>query len=128
MSLLTIGYLEKDASSAIDAFLAAARTVLLDIRKRKQSRWRPQFNKSALAGRYGAQYAVCPDLGNLNYRPEDRYKGIALVNPDEGVRLVAHLLDSGVSVMLLCACRDYESCHRKTVYDLVMVSLADRAH
>ena len=125
-TLETIGYLEPDATQRIAAFLAQSRTemVLMDIRKRKQSRWRPQFNKSALLQQYGVQYVSCPEFGNVNYKGEDRHKGIVLVDPAAGVRRVVRLLAHGVSVMLLCGCKDYQKCHRKTVYELIMAAMA----
>jgi len=117
--LLTLGYMEHDAMPRLDAFLAQPRTSLVDIRYSPRSRWRPAFNQSALIGRYGwATYRHCKSLGNVNYNKPG--ESIKLYAPFEGVRLVLSLLQGGHSLLLLCACKNYDRCHRKTVYDLVM--------
>jgi|SRR5882762_1523488 len=128
MTLETIGYTEPDAQSRIEAFLAQdrARHILMDIRYSPRSRWLPQYNRSALYNRYGVQYAHCSVLGNLNYRPEDRAKGIEIADPEQGIARVVNLLKNDCSLMLLCACKDYEQCHRKIVYELIMQEIAAR--
>lgn len=120
--LLTIGYTEPGAQERIDAFLGQSeRHILCDIRFRPYSRWRPAFNHGALRERHGEQYALFLDLGNVNY--QDPHGDIVLNNPDTGVRDILNLLESGRSVMLMCACKDYERCHRKVVYELVRGAL-----
>jgi hypothetical protein len=58
----------------------------------------------------------------VNYnRPGEPIK---LLSPYEGARRVIRLLQSGRSLILLCACKHYERCHRKTAYDLIMAALA----
>ena len=54
-------------------------------------------------------------------------KSIKLLEPAIGARLIIRLLQNGRSLVLLCACKDYERCHRKTVYDLVMDTLNDNS-
>lgn len=122
--LLTIGYTEPDAQARIGAFLAKEDACIVDIRWSARSRWRTAFNKRALQERYGDQYVHCPALGNLNYQPEDQDKGIKIADPTVGVWRVLSLLRSGDDVMLMCACKNYETCHRKTVYELIMAALA----
>lgn len=122
--LLTIGYAVPGVLDTIDAFLKNEHACLVDIRWSARSRWYPEFNKRSLEQRYGDQYTHCPALGNLNYRPEDRDQGIRIANPEVGVWRVLSLMRNGDDVMLMCACKDYERCHRKVVYDLIMTELS----
>lgn len=123
-TIQTIGYTEPDAMQRIATFLAREHTGLVDIRKKPASRWYPAFNKKALVEQFSLKYGHCPELGNLNYKLEDREKGIVLADPDEGIRRVMRLLENGVDVLLLCACKDYEHCHRKVVYELLQAEIA----
>lgn len=125
--LLTIGYTEPNALARIDAFLSVHNSVPVDIRFSARNRWAGQFGKGALEKRYGKQYIHCPEFGNVNYRPEDRAKGIELAWPDLGLKRVAWRLEEGQAVMLLCACKDYETCHRKVVYELIMAEMSKAA-
>lgn len=122
--LLTIGYTEPNAQERIDAFLAHPNTILVDIRFSARSRWAGHFGKGALEASYKKQYIHVPEFGNVNYRPENRDRGIELAWPDLGLKRIMPLLRSGHSVMLLCACKGYEKCHRKVVYDLVMAEMS----
>lgn len=121
-AVLTLGYTEPDAMPRLATFLAKPQTILLDIRYSPRSRWRPEWNQRPLIERYGVQYVHCRALGNVNYaRPGEPIK---LVDPEEGVRRVIRLVHNGYAVILLCACKTYERCHRKTAYDLILATLA----
>lgn len=123
--LQTIGYTEPDAQARIDAFLAQdENAALIDIRLSPRSRWQTAFNKAALEARYPTQYLHVQELGNLNYK--DRTRGIDLLDAPSGTRQLLYLIEHGRSLMLLCACKDYESCHRKVVYELLLAAMAER--
>lgn len=121
MNLQTIGYTEPDAQARLDAFMAAQNAVLLDIRLSARSRWRPEFNKNALIAKYGEKYRHCIHFGNENYNKPG--EPILLRHPHAGLIVVTELLQTGHSVMLLCACKDYGKCHRKVVYELIIQQL-----
>ena len=124
-TLETIGYTEKDAAQRIDAFLTLPRSGLIDIRYSPKSRVDAQWTKEALQAKYGSkQYIHLPCFGNVNYRHRDQ--PIRLANPRERLDSVVNALLRGCSLILLCACKDYERCHRKTVYDLIMREVAQR--
>ena len=72
IKILTIGYTEPGAMFRIAEFMADEKARLVDIRLSPRSRWLPAFNKAALAEQFSLKYGHCPELGNLNYRPEDR--------------------------------------------------------
>lgn len=116
--IVAIGYTEEQAQERIDAFLAqSTKHLLVDIRERPYSRWRPAFNQGALRTHYGEQYRHIQALGNTNF--SDPTKGIVIRNPDKGIFEVRMLLDAGYSLMLMCACKHYERCHRKVVVELI---------
>ncbi len=120
-TLLTIGYGEPDAASRIKVFLTEPRTLLVDIRYSPWSRWKPAWRKAALRDTYQHSYVHLKALGNVNYnRPG---QPIHLLNPDGPVRAAVQFLQSGGSLMLLCACKEYERCHRKVVYELICQAL-----
>lgn len=123
--LETIGYTEKDAVQRIDAFLAQPRTGIIDIRYSPRCRWNARWNKNALLRTYGpTRYIHLKCFGNVNYNQPGQ--PIQLANPNERLSSVVNFLVSGASLMLLCACKNYETCHRKTVYDLLTQALEDR--
>ena len=125
MELLTIGYMEDNAMELIAAFMSDENAVLLDIRETPRSRWKPAFNRNQLIEQFGGfRYGWWPEFGNINHRPEDRHKGIVLADPQTGLERIRKVLESGRKVMLLCACKDYERCHRKVVYELIMAEMA----
>lgn len=121
----TIGYTEQDAVRRIETFLTRPRSGLIDIRKDAFCSWNVQWNRDALKKKYGKQYIHLPCFGNLNHnRPG---QPISLANPRERLDTVVHALMRGSSLMLLCACKDYEQCHRKTVYELVMQEVVQQS-
>jgi uncharacterized protein (DUF488 family) len=121
--LSTLGYMEEHAQERLDAFLAPPGAALLDIRTSPYSRRMPAWSQANLVRAYPAHYMWVAQLGNVNYRPKDRKKGIELYDAAEGVAIVTRLLRSGHDCILLCACKDYQKCHRKVVYELVMATL-----
>lgn len=124
IELYTIGYIEPDAEQRIDAFLSFLGSVLIDIRHTPQSRL-PQFCQQALRSTYGQRYLWVPELGNIHYKPEDRAKGIQIANAVIGIPRVTERLRGGQAIMLLCACKHYEQCHRKTVYEMIMDAMKE---
>lgn len=116
-TILTLGYTAPDAKERLEALMSDPMAVLVDIRQRAGARGRPLWNKGRLQARYGARYIHIRSLGNKNYRLVDRHKGIELNNPDEGLEQLSKLVQAGYTPILLCGCKDYETCHRKVVYE-----------
>lgn len=101
-TLYTIGYGNEEKESV---FTLIGTKVLVDVRSKPYSRWRPQFNMPALRSRFLDRYHGMPELGGLgDADPKDRQQGL------EKVRA---LLESGRDVVLLCAEKDPNKCHRK---------------
>lgn len=125
MRVYPIGYAAPGAMEGIEELLKDGQTYLVDIRKRAQSRFRPQWNKSALKALFGAQYIHEPRLGNMNYRQVDRHKGIQIADPDEGLPRLVDMLNQGKSVILLCACKNAKTCHRSVVMKLLKAKMPE---
>lgn len=100
----------------IVALMEQPRTLLIDLRKTPWSSisaWR----RPVLCERYEERYGwFGQTLGNLNYNTGGP---IQLANPGPGIARLAALLEEGYDLILLCACRNYEECHRHTVVDLL---------
>ena len=117
----TIGYTEPHALARIDAFVAQSQSHLVDIRFKPWSRWNPFWNRENLKACYPYRYVHMRGLGNLNHGRRDL--PIELVHPGPHIATLAEMLTRGTSYLLLCACKDYERCHRKVVYEMVMAAL-----
>src|SRR5712692_2999444 len=121
--LYPVGYAAQGAMQRVEALMSDHSAHLLDARLAPFSRWRPAWNKKALQERWGARYTHERRLGNVNYRAPG--EPIRLLDPDAGIRTIVELLQQDRSVILLCACKDYETCHRHTIVDLVVTILPD---
>ncbi len=114
----------EDAQARLDALMENEATFLLDIRYRPVSRFRPQWNRAALSERYGSRYAWVPSLGNQNYQHKERAIALA-IGHGQAVRNAAQLVASGLSLVLLCACKDERHCHRTLVIEKMDACLSD---
>lgn len=118
-TLYTLGYAARGSAEVLKELMTSSEVLLVDIRLRPRSRWWPVWNKKQLRERWGSRYTHEKQLGNLNYR--DRSLPVQLVGPhvEEAIAGLATLLVQGYSVVLMCACRDYDTCHRKVVAEMV---------
>jgi activating signal cointegrator 1 len=93
--------------------------VLVDIR---YSPWspNPHWRKLALAELVGAnRYQWIQDLGNVNYKSGGP---IRLLRPEAAAVRLREVLDHR-SIVLLCACRDWETCHRRDAAEYLSEAL-----
>lgn len=117
----TLGYAHPDAQARLHALMDSDLTMVpVDIRYSPRSHWYPQWSGQALQKTWGDRYRHIKALGNVNYRSA---APIQLMDADAGVRWAVATLKAGYSLILLCACRDEERCHRKVVKELVMLAL-----
>ncbi len=124
-TLYTLGYAEPNATERLETLMAQPRTAIVDIRSVPYSRWTASWNRRTLMHKYGPiRYHHVGELGNVNYNKPDL--PIQLADPDVWVQKCVKSLQQGWSLVLLCACKDYEQCHRKTVYQLIQAALAPR--
>jgi uncharacterized protein (DUF488 family) len=80
--------------------------VVVDIRFRPQSRL-PMWRQAALLRVFGDDYVWCQDWGSPNFKAGPPHTMLDLDGGWETIRLIER------PVILLCACRDKETCHRK---------------
>ncbi len=125
-TLYTLGYAAPGSSDALEELMTASEVLLVDIRLRPRSRWWPVWNKKQLRERWGSRYTHEKKLGNDNYR--DRSLPVVLhgPSPEQSIAGAAALLQHGYSVVLLCACKDYETCHRKVVAEMIQQVLREQ--
>jgi len=102
------GHKPEDLLLAVEALGA----VLCDIRYAPYSR-QPGWSKKALVAMFGAAYRHIPELGNLNYKGEYG-AGIRIADLDGGLETVFKILERR-PVVVMCVCREFETCHRLTV-------------
>ena len=65
--LIPFGYATKDADQRLAELMRDERTVLVDIRYKAVSRYRPQWNGKALREAWSGRYFPLSALGNVNY-------------------------------------------------------------
>jgi hypothetical protein len=114
-TIFSLGYSGVNATD-MARWCQAWDTVVLDTRIKPWSRdasWR----MSALSDLLGSRYLWLRDFGNRRYQETDP-DAIDLVNPKRGVRIASRMLRSG-SILLLCMCPHWESCHRREVASLI---------
>ena len=84
--------------------------MVIDIRLNPWSR-RAAFRRRQLSEALRPMYGLLPDLGNVNYRTGGPIK---LKHEERGLaHLAGYLRD--LPVIVMCACRDLERCHRRVV-------------
>ncbi|GAB4440932.1 MAG: hypothetical protein Kow0031_22890 [Anaerolineae bacterium] len=89
--------------------------VVVDIRFSPRSRV-PDWNAGRLQKLLGERYRPLPALGNRNYKGGP----IVFVDLEAGVTDVGELLQKQ-PVILLCACRDLQRCHRLPAAEAIAV-------
>jgi uncharacterized protein (DUF488 family) len=122
--IYTFGYYGKD----FDAFKSQVRhlgAMVIDIRLVPQSRFFPECRKANLEREFGEDYLHVKELGNKGFK-ENR---IEIADMDTGMKIIDDLYFKSTYVgvrnlILICACKSYEKCHRKVVAD----ELRDYAH
>lgn len=109
--MYTIGY-ARWTLGAVEALLESYGATLVDIRLRPFSR-KPGFSGASLAARFKRRYVPLQDLGNDNYRG-----GPVHLHHAENGLLQLEKLVARSPVILMCACADVTTCHRKVVAEL----------
>ncbi len=117
-TLYTIGYAHPNAQAQKDRLMRDERTLLIDIRLSARCGWNAIWSRQALATRFGRRYIWEQRLGNRNSQHSER--GFALAEGHaHAIQDAAALLCQGTSLILLCACRNFGTCHRSLVTKLI---------
>jgi uncharacterized protein (DUF488 family) len=106
-TIYTWGYQGTDPET-LQALADELDACVVDIRYTPWSR-DPRWRPNVLSALFGTAYCLVRALGNANYKNGGP---IALASSTVGLRQIRELLQQR-SVILLCACRDVETCHRK---------------
>jgi hypothetical protein len=127
-SLATVGYASKrlDAERLIqEAFAVNRKALLIDTRLVPSCRWDSRWQRSELEQRYKQRYQWKGKLlGNIHHY--DPALPVQLANEEAGISWLVSWLERGVTLILLCACADYERCHRKVIYEKVKAQMRGR--
>jgi hypothetical protein len=119
-TIYTIGYRQPNVEEQLAA-LTVQGYHLADIRRRAGSRYKPDYNRWRLAYRFADYYHRLRELGNENYqRPGEPF---VLVDQDAGLDKVERIINErsqGQGIILLCACANWQDCHRAYVADLLL--------
>lgn len=91
--------------------IAALEAVVIDTRFNPHSR-NPAWNKITLQRKLIERYVHVQELGNVNY--QEWSAEIQIKDLEAGLRYIEHHLLTN-NVILLCACKDRNSCHRKVI-------------
>jgi uncharacterized protein (DUF488 family) len=121
-TLYTVGYATLEGIEQLQAFLAQE-VFLVDIRYFPASRWQPEWSRKRLSERFAPNYRHIRELGNINYHSSDL--PIQLLDAKHGISWIASLLQQGQDICLLCACADWERCHRRVVAELLQRELTE---
>ena len=85
--------------------------VIIDIRFSPYSKM-PWWTKKSLSNRLLGCYTHMDKLGNKNYKNVNSEIEIVDI---ESCEKVIQLMNKGFTCILLCACEEYDKCHRKIV-------------
>lgn len=127
MRVYTLGYTGLNMA-AIKAKLEEVNGVLVDCRFSPFSR-APVWQKASFIRELGPRYIHVKQFGNRNYRPQDAGRGIDLVDPESGIRILEAngVFDvEGGSVVLMCACPESSGCHRRPVATILAEYLNEK--
>lgn len=101
---------------------AAAGALILDTRLVPTSP-NPLWRRASLERLLGQRYRWCKALGNVNFRSGGP---VQIHDPAAGLELLGTLLWQS-PVILLCACRAWQSCHRSVVAELAQAAIPELA-
>lgn len=113
--IYTLGYQTSGVTpSKLRAFAEAQNAVVVDIRYAARSR-KGEWDGHALSRTLAERYVYVHEFGNRNYKGAlGSEAGIVLVNESQGVHQVLPIL-AQQPIILLCACWDVATCHRRIV-------------
>jgi uncharacterized protein (DUF488 family) len=122
-TIYTLGYAAAGAAEQLEALMADPQMLLLDVRLVPRSRWWPQWSKPQLRAKWGKRYSHEKQLGNVNYKDASQPVVFAGRHPERAIAGAVALLLQGYSLVLLCVCKEEESCHRLLVAQLIQQAL-----
>lgn len=119
--IYTLGYTGVKVDK-LHVWAQAHHATIVDVRISPRSR-NPVWNKGRLSEALGATYVHLPELGNVNYKGGP----IQLKAPQVGTQKAQMLLQKG-AILLMCVCKDWETCHRNTAAALLSEASGQEIH
>ena len=107
--IYTFGY-SGQSFDEFSARVAALDALVVDIRLVPQSRFSPPWRKANLEKVFKENYLHVGALGNKGFKE----KRMDIADLDTGLAIVEAIEEN---LILLCACKDIEKCHRKIIAD-----------
>ena len=111
--IYTAGYYGRDIIE-FKATVERLNAVVVDIRLVPQSRFTPEWRQKNLQTLFGESYLHIKELGNKGFKE----KRIEIADLEIGLEVVTQIKQD---MILLCACKDYEKCHRKVIAEELKV-------
>jgi uncharacterized protein (DUF488 family) len=112
MTIYTLGYSGWKIED-VEAVLGRLDAILVDVRMVPRSRWAASWNSAVLAKRLNERYTWLRAFGNVNYK--GTFEQIEIADFPTGEQRLREIAATGKAVVLLCACRDVNVCHRKVL-------------
>lgn len=124
MKVIPFGYSAPNATQTLDVLMAQdSRAILVDIRYSTVSRNKPAWSHDALQAKYGNRYLWIKDLGNVNYFQHGM--PIKIANAERGIPRLVTGLERGYTLIPLCTCANYDTCHRRVVVEMLREKVSD---
>lgn len=121
--VIPFGYSVPGAMEYLDNLLQDENAILVDIRQSTKSKKKSEWTLEKLQERYGNRYLWIQALGNLNYFKPGA--PIVINNLEVGLTRLIIGLQRGYTLVLLCTCQRYETCHRKVIVDALLAKMSD---
>jgi hypothetical protein len=110
--LATIGSHQPEAWQIVTRMVREQGWHLVDIRSQPSS-FLAEWSAQSLRWHFGYSYHTVPEFGNLHELDYDQ--PVKLADPAIGLAKVGGYLEAGINCLLLCACPNWQHCHRKQV-------------
>lgn len=125
-SLASFGYADKKTPWEVQAAMRAnTHALIIDTRLDPYCHWSRTWERKTLQADWKDRYVWRGDwLGNIHHN--QREKPIQLANEEQGIAWLVRGLEKGFTLILLCVCANYETCHRKVIYEKVKERLGVR--
>lgn len=116
--ILTFGYQGLKMDKIIET-MVRRNAIVLDIRFSPYSPF-PGWKKQSFQEALGDRYMWVKGFGNVNYKGQNGGQ-VRLYDGDAGMKVITTLGKYSIfdNIALMCACPDYQHCHRKTVAYLI---------
>ena len=114
----TIGYGGKKPKEFFQELESLHPDMVVDVRENPDRAFLGIYTRNGLKKELGERYLWIPELGNSS-----RSMPPTLVNEDQGLRKLRKLFKNQRHIVLLCAEKDEQRCHRSYIRDKIQLEL-----